>query len=216
MRRSLTLMELIFSMVIIAIAFTVFPNVLRMSAKTANYALKEEAMYSALGLMGLIKNLPWDENDTQEDDILHVQRGLYMCGYGFGSSPAIYRIGGFVGSRNCAHHLAASPLGLDDAKESEDPDDIDDFRNTIKVATNSYGKREYNLTVDVKYLEDPALTQKKIALRPSNETTDIKWIEVRATAQKMQRELGSRIASFWYISCNIGQTRINKMAWSGQ
>ncbi len=213
MRRSLTLIELIFSMVIVAIAFTAFPKILQVSAKSSNLTLKEEAMYNAVALMGLVRTLAWDERNTQEDDILLVDSGdaSYECRYALGSGEQIYRRGGFVGSRNCQHKLSASAIGSD--ADDNEIDDIDDLDKASKVATNVYGKRSYLIDVNVSYVQDFSGDPIDLRTPASSNSTNVKYIQVTLRVQNMQETLGKKLASFWYISSNIGQLRVNSMAW---
>ena len=213
MRRSMTLIELIFSMVIIAIAFTVFPKIIWISAKTSKTMLKEEAMYSGVALIGLIKSLPWDEKNTLFDDILLVDSGSsqYECSYSLGSGGDIYRKGGFLGSRNCRNKIKASGIG-DDGESIYD--DIDDFDGYDINATDESGKRRYTLHVDVDYIEDMDKDGGSFTKNDSTLTTNTKYIELNITAQTLQSELGSHIASFWYVSSNIGQLMVNRLQWT--
>ena len=209
MTKSMTLIELIFSMVIIAIAFTVFPKILQVSAKTAKTTLKEEAMYNAVALIGLIKSLPWDEKNTEYDDILLVDNGDsdYECSYLQGG---IYRIGGFLGSRNCRNKEQAS--NIDD--DGDDPyDDIDDFDGYGVEATNEAGKRAYELNVSVRYIADIVKEGGAFSITASSQSTNTKYIDVNCSVKKLQNVLGEHIASFWYVSSNIGQLRINRVRW---
>jgi len=213
MRRSLSLIELIFSMIIIAIAFTVFPKVLQMSAKSANITLKEEAMYNAVALIGLIRSLPWDEKNTQKDDILLASGGKlqYICAYPLGTGDNIYRRGGFVSSRNCQHKEWASPIGLDSG--DSEPDDIDDFDQKTIEAKNVNGKRSYLLDVNVSYVQDYSGDPVDFRTSKNNIPTNVKYIKVSLRVQNLQKSLGKKLASFWYIASNIGQLKINSMAW---
>ena len=213
MRRGLTLIELVFSMVIIAIAFSVLPKVLQISAKSANTAIKEEAMYNAVALMGLISALPWDEQNSGYDDILLVDdsKELYECNKSLGSGEKIYRKGGFLGSRNCRNKIKASPIGMDSADIY--PDDIDDFDKVSKIATNIYGKRSYAIDVNVSYIEDFVSDPVIFLTTIKPASTNVKYIKLVIKPLKKQKDLGKRLASFWYISSNIGQLQVNKMAW---
>ena len=207
MRGALTLIELIFSMVIIATAFTVFPKVLQISAKSAKTTLKEEALYNAVALAGLIKNLPWDEKNTLLDDILIARGGHveYNCSKRWGG---YYRKGGFVGSRNCMHQEEASVIG-DDGDTV--PDDIDDFAGkSIRAAS---AKREYLLDVNVSYVEDiePGDTG-QFSLAPGS-LTNTKYISIIVKPQKKSADLSSAFGKIDYHAHNIGQISVNKLAW---
>lgn len=96
MRRALTLIELILSMVIIGIVFTVIPKLIMSMNQSAQTTIKEEAMFNAMAQMGAIINLPWDENNTAHDQILDTNATTYKC-----NATSGYRIGGFIGGRHC-------------------------------------------------------------------------------------------------------------------
>ncbi|MRI58261.1 MAG: hypothetical protein C6H99_02010 [Epsilonproteobacteria bacterium] len=210
MRRSFTLIELIFSMIIIALAFSVIPKVLQISSKTSKMALKEEALYNAFALMGLIKNLPWDEQNNYYDDILLTQGGksAYRCDRRW---DGYYRRGGFVGSRNCINRLQASPLGM----EGGAMDDIDDFTDYSVRAEGKNLKRQYELEVDVSYVEDmePYPGPVRLLEISSSDTTNTKYITIQVHALRHQEELGQYFGKVRYHAHNIGQILVNKIPW---
>ncbi len=203
MRRSFTLIELIFSMVIIALAFTVLPKVLQVSAKSSATTLKEEAMSNAMAMMGWIRVLAWDEQNVQSDEILIPQEyePIYKC-------PVweIYRAGGFAGSRNCRHELPASSL----RKEGDNFDDIDDFAGYETNITNSTDTRTYNLKVDVNYVKDYNQT---FLTRKAGGSSDVKMVRIVVTPLAKKGALGGSFAKLTYFASNIGQIRINRVAW---
>ena len=212
MRRALTLIELIFSMVIIALAFTIFPKIVQVSAQSAKYTLQEEELYNALALIGQIKNLHWDEQNTRYNDILLTNgEQAYECGYSFGGKP-IYRIGSFVGSRNCLHKLSASAIGSENGEL--EPDDIDDFNGFVKDIHDDRNHRIYRLQAKVYYIKDPKITDKTLTLDPAM-LTNTKAIEVNVTALKKKGAIGSGL-KFWYVSTNIGELRVYSEPWSGR
>jgi len=204
MRRSFTLIELIFSMVIIALAFTVLPKVLQVSAKSSATTLKEEAMSNAMAMMGWIRVLAWDERNVQSDEILIPQEyePIYKC-------PVwdIYRAGGFAGSRNCRHKFSASALGPDTEPV---PNDIDDFAGYEKNITNATGTRRYNLKVDVIYVKD--YNQTFLSQKASG-SSDVKMVSILVTPLAKKGALGGSFAKLTYFASNIGQIRINRVPW---
>lgn len=210
MRKSFTLIELIFSMVIIAIAFTVLPKILQLSAKVSAQSLKEEALYSGVILMGYLKATAWDEQNTKYDDILIVQNGDndYNC-----SGSNHIRKGGFVGSRNCENSRSASGLGVD-SDDNGIYDDVDDFSSVI--ASNYNNSREYNLSVSVKYVEDISLSEEEFNVTQASETTNTKYIiiDINNTSNKDINKTGSEnIAQLKFWTFNIGQIHINRIPW---
>jgi len=201
MRRSaFTLIELIFAMVIIAIAFSVLPKVLYLATKTSITTLKEEAMYNAVAYAGLIRASAWDENNTEVDDILLVESGAseYDCNTSTG-----YREGGFSGSRNCLDEKTASALGSDGG----DLDDIDDFGSIN--AQNSNNSRNYDINASVDYVEDTFFSTTQI-----NNSTNSKRIAIIVYPKKKASELGSAMVKLNFTLYNIGQLRVNKRRWN--
>ena len=201
----MTLIELVFSMVIIALAFTVLPKILQVAGKSAKTTIKEEAMYNAVALMGLVRSLAWDENNTKTDQILVVLAGdaKYRC-----PDWEIYREGGFVGSRNCKDQKAASTIGDDGDSE---PDDIDDLDGEKIPLTNLNNTREYNASVKVLYVQDYD-TQFSSSSAPG--TTNVKMVTIQVEVPNTKQEvLGSSFAKLSYFASNIGQLRIFRVPW---
>jgi hypothetical protein len=209
MRRALTLIELIFSMMIVALVFTVVPKIVFVTNKSFETTVREEALYNAMALMGIVVRLPWDELNTRYDRILAVTagNGAYRCD----ESTGFYRIGGFRGSRNCIGSAqrpleASATLG----REGTDYNDLDDYNGFGLVTTTPYGAR-YDLNVTVRYLEDPDPGDEVdlSLLAPSSGTTDIK--EVRVTV--FARAKTPFRSSIYYHAANIGQFYLHKRAW---
>ena len=204
MRKAFTLIELIFSMVIIAIAFSVLPKILQLAIKSSTTSLKEEAMYNAVAYVGLIKSTVWDENNTEVDDILIVKSGdsAYDC-----NATTGYRAGGMKGSRNCFHEKNASAIGSDD----NDRDDMDDF---VTLTANNYNSsRDYNLSVEVDYVDDIALDATQYSNTQNTDSTNTKFITVTVKTNKKSKTLGSAFVKIPFIAQNIGQITVNRRVW---
>ncbi len=208
MRKAFTLIELIFSMVIIAIAFSVLPKILQLAVKSSTTSLKEEAMYNAVAYVGLIKSTAWDENNTEVDDILLVasdwnsEYDPYDCNRTTG-----YRAGGMKGSRNCFHDKNASTIG----SNGNDRDDMDDF--ITLTASNYNSSRDYNLSVDVKYIDDIALDATQYSNTQSTDSTNTKRIIVTVKPNKKSNVLGNTFVKVSFIAQNIGQIRVKRRVW---
>jgi prepilin-type N-terminal cleavage/methylation domain-containing protein len=185
MRNGLTLIELILSMVIIAVVFTVVPKIIFASNKTLQLSVKEDGMYNAIALIGSISQLPWDENTIQSDGKILIVNNECNLTTGL-------KVGGFIGSRNCLdNHLTQSTtLGL----EGTDYNDIDDFHNQTNFSETSSSGKDYDLNSSVEYEADP----------------NIKKITVSVTGGA---RTGNFQTSFFYYSANLGHTTINKRAW---
>jgi len=213
MRRALTLIELILAMVIIAIVFTVIPRLIHAMNQTSKTAQQEEAMYNAVALMGAIINLPWDNNNSINDKILQVTQGnsAYDC-----NSTSGYRIGGFIGGRNCIEppgiDYNASTLGL----EGTDMNDLDDYTLPLNADNNcsrSNGKSLYTLTPVIRYVNDPASTG-AIALNDVNisKPSNTKHVIVKV-GYHSDNKLTGCITALQYDAFNIGQIHINSRSW---
>ena len=212
MRRGMTLIELILAMVIIALLFTVVPKIVFVTNKSFETTMKEDALYNAIALAGMVIRLPWDSNNTLHDQILTTASGdpSLRCGQATG----FYRIGGFKGGRNCidnaTHPMAAS---ASPGRENALYDDLDDFDGYRLTTTTPHGAK-YDISVHVRYLQDPApgSVVDLSGLAASSSSTDIKEVNVT-----VRRNVASRkspfTASIYYESANIGQTSIRKRPW---
>lgn len=215
MRRALTLIELILTMVIIGIVFTVIPRLIHAMNQTSKTAQQEEAMYNAVALMGAIINLPWDNNNSQHDQILHVNSGnsAYEC-----NTTSGYRIGSFIGGRNCIEPSGidynATDLGLEDA----DINDIDDYTLPINADNNcsrSAGKSLYSLTPVITYVDDPSASgnvELNLSSKGPSLHSNTKHVLVKV-GYHADHKLGGCITAMEYHSFNIGQIHINSRSW---
>ena len=214
MRKGLTLIELILSMVIIGIVFTVIPRLIMSMNQSTQTTIKEEAMFNAMAQMGAIINLPWDNNNTQNSQILNVNPpSAYDCNNTFSASggPLGYRIGGFIGGRNCralsngSYDFNASAI----VKEDTDYNDIDDYDTNvttpkIQCSDGTLKSLDYNITTSVYYVSDPAVSgSSTLSNTPFAPTTNTKYIAVKKGSCTI----------FEYHSFNIGQIQINSRSW---
>ena len=209
-KTAFTLIELIFSIMIIGVAFTVLPKILQLAAKVSVQNVREEAMYNAVAYIGLIKSTAWDENNTVVDDILHVNVGDndYDCN---SSASNPIRKGGFTGSRNCKNDKNASILGSD----SGDLDDMDDFGDIRAYNRGeNEGSRDYNLSVTVKYIKDINESDTTFLSSEESNSTNTKEINVIVKVKKKASALGNSLVKMSFTAQNIGQQRINRRNWN--
>lgn len=219
MRKGLTLIELILSMVIIGIVFTVIPRLIMSMNQGAQTTLKEEAMYNAMAQMGMILNLPWDNNNTQNPQILSVTPSNlpYECDTASG-----YRIGGFIGGRNCIPAPGLSYNAGTIGKEDTESNDIDDFANTDVNATKNCSsgvKGLFGINTTVQYVDDPSSTgTATLSNNPSAGQSNTKHIEVRVGLgtdhQLYDASKQNCITSLHYHSFNLGNIQINSRNWN--
>ncbi len=213
MRNGLTLIELILSMVIIGIVFTVIPRLVMSMNQSSQVMIKEEAMYNAMAQMGMILNLPWDNNNTQNPQILSVNAGdaAYEC-----NTTSGYRIGGFVGGRNCIGTAAYNAGAITNEDERNDIDDFHDTNITAeKNCSATLKKGLYTIGTTVTYVDDPAAAATAtLSTNPkaSNQYSNTKYILVRVGYGSDSQHKGC-ITALQYHSFNIGNIQINSRNW---
>ncbi|WP_457593412.1 type II secretion system protein [Hydrogenimonas sp.] len=210
MRRAFTLIEMIFTMIIVGLVFMVVPKIIFVTNKSFETVMKEDALFNAISLMGIVSSLPWDDNNTRYDAILATDslQAAYLCD----ASTGYYRIGGFKGGRSCIENGAtagATPIG----REGSLYNDIDDY-DGYSVLTSTPAGPKYEINVTVRYLQDPAPggSVDLSALSAAAGRSNIK--EVNVTVTNASSNTRSRFrSSIYYHSANIGQTYIHKRAW---
>lgn len=199
MRRGLTLIELIFTMVIVAVVFTVIPKLIQSFAQSGEVSIKEDALYSAVALAGLMSSLPWDEANTDSDAILFTASDPnYAC------SPLTgYRTGGFVGGRNCIQNPsnASNILGQEDSFYN----DFDDYNNenrNASVVCGGASKAVFVFDVNVSYVNETNYT-------PQPNSTHAKMAQINVN----KHGTNECVTSLFYTAYNIGQIQIYRRPW---
>ena len=207
MRKALSLIELIFTIVIIAIVFTVIPKIVLSLNKADKFAVRQDALFNGVSMVSMISKLPWDEANTISSDVLHVDSSNFTC-----STSTFRRAGSFIGSRSCEQNLT-STLGRNGEISYDLYNDIDDFRNENNVTAEPY-----RLETKVVYLTDN-FTQNgtKITFDLSNESntsssTNFKKLDI-TVHYAGKRGADRQLTQFGYVSSNIGQVKINKRVW---
>lgn len=215
MRKALTLVELIFTIVIIALVFTVIPKVMYSLTKSDNFSIRQDALFAGVSLANTISRLPWDEQNNLSNDILHVDSANFDC-----SAATTRRVGSFVGSRECDDNLTALPLSNDGEADYGNYNDVDDFVDenvTAKIATNDI---LYELKTSVTFIDDNFsydYTNKSVTANLKdapdvNYSTNLKKVEI-VVNYAGNRGPKRQLTQFGYISSNIGQIFLNKRAW---
>ena len=215
MKKALTIIELIFTVVILALIFTVIPRIIFVSNKSIETSATEEAIFNMMAKMSDIVFKEWDENNTQSDEILVVndppQNLALDCNSTYG-----YRIGGFRGSRNCKDDINISSIGAD---SNEPPyDDIDDYNN-LEENTSTSGKRKKYYTLDMyaSYVDEWNLSNYNLdsfSYKFSNKNKDksnIKRVEVVVSYKVNGKE--KNISDIKYYGANIGHSIIESESW---
>jgi len=206
MRRGLSLIELIFTIVIIAIVFTVIPKVILSLNKSDSFTIRQDALFNAISLTQMISRLPWDENDTNSTDILHTQSGNFIC-----NNLSKRRIGGFIGSRGCKDNLSASVISSDGQSNYLYFNDFDDY-NDANISASYYG-----LDIRVNYIDDNITYDGQKAIftlnaTPKSTTTNLKMLDINVSYRGRRGKV-RQLSQFSYISSNIGATILHERVW---
>lgn len=199
MRKGLTLIELIFSMVIVAITFTVIPKLVQTMADSSKVVVQEDAIFNTMTLMGLITRLPWDGNNVDNDSILTVTNGVaqFTCNPNTGPHAG-YRNGGFAGGRNCIAAGAASTIPTTTPTTQNS---ISDYNNYSLNTQVECGNNLYDLGVTVSYV--------------GGATSDIKHVQIRTNYNNAFKLHSTHdpCTMMDYAAFNIGQVAINRRRW---
>ena len=184
-----TLVELIFSIVIIAIVFTVVPKLMFATTKTMEVSIKEDGLFAGIALMGNIIRLPWDANTVVSEGKI-LDTAANTCNE--------RRLGGFLGSRNCvdSNDLATLKANFGTAGDYGDVDDYDNYS-----AVTASGRVPYTLGAGVNYTDTN--------LNSSVGTNELKEVNVSVSSAGKT----NLCTSFFYYSANLGHIQINKRAW---
>ncbi len=216
-RKAYTLIEIIFTIVILAGIFMVIPKILMVASKHENIAIKQDAYFNAISLTKLASSLAWDENNTDNLSILKTTINNIPC-----DSLTHIRQGSFLSAqaRVCQEDLNASTIGSDEGSDYLLFDDIDDFDGaTINTTLN--GNKLYTITTAVDYLDTLSLVlsanKLSIDLNATTSTSSSTNIKKLTTTIKYSGKKAinhdKTLAKFHYYSANIGQFTLNKREW---
>ena len=214
MKKSFSLIELIFTIVIIALIFTTIPRIIYTTNESFKFTLKEDGIFNMMAKMMDISFREWDEQDTYSYDILLTgNSNVLECDSS--SYPAL-RVGGFYSgyrySRICPHNLQASNIGKDSGENSEeDYDDVDDYNGTESNATKvGHSKPRYVLHIIDGYSDEwnknnyDYNNQKldwTFTKKASNTKSNIKFTKITLYDKKYNQNISH--ARYWHA--NIGK-----------
>jgi len=214
LKKALTIIELIFTVVILSVVFTLIPKIIGISTKTLKKTADNEAVFNMMAKMSDIIFKEWDENNTDSDEILVVNnpaKNLLDC-----NSTSGYRIGGFRGSRNCQDDINISHIGAD---ANEPPyDDIDDY-NGLEENTTTSGKRNKYYTLDmfasyVKEWNGSDYSGDSLNYRFDKNQEDKSNIKrVKVVVSKKVNGKEKNISTIKYYGANIGHSIIESEEW---
>ena len=210
MKKALSLIELIFTIVIIGIVFSVIPKIIYVSNKSLEFSKKEDAIFNMMSKIIDISLKAYDKKNIYYDDILLAKDppiNILDC-----NKSSWYRIGGFKGSRNCKNGILESNIPLNGVGED---DYIEDY-NGVEINTTKYGRTLYTLKISVGYTDEynnidynynDGNLNFTFTNRSDNAKTNIKRVYIRAFNNE------HNISSIPYYSSNIGYIQINGLRW---
>ena len=213
-KEGFSLIELIFTIVIIALVFTTIPSIIYTTNESFKFTLQEDGVFNMMAKMMDISFREWDEKDVNSYDILLINKSNVLeCNHTFFPSKAI-RVGGFYSgfkySRICPHQMLASDIGPDIGENDEsDYDDVDDFNGTEDNATKN-GITRYTLYISDGYGDewnsshydyDNQSLIWQFTKRKDNQKSNIKYTKITLYDRKYDKNISH--ARYW--SANIGK-----------
>jgi type II secretory pathway pseudopilin PulG len=206
MKKAFSLIELIFTMVIVAFTFSVIPKIIEYNNKALSFSKKEDAIYNLISKTIDISVKEFDEHNVGYDGILLVNNppvNVLDC-----NLSSNYRVGGFVGSRQCPKEVYVSSTFKDDGEPPyDDVDDYYDYKEDIKS-----GHTTYTLKATAGYTDEwksysTASLEYNFTSTSNTDLTNIKRVEVSIYDD------GKKIASLKYYSANIGHITTQSEQW---
>jgi hypothetical protein len=182
LKKSFSMIELIFAIIVIALAIGAIPSIVRQVEDSTNLSINQEAIWMASSVMYNILDYQWDENNTKYPYVkaLDVSNGDSDLNRVINTR---YRIGHIIGNSRRSFYnkdllfypsYPITPLGTD-AGESitysptiltniDDMDDFNGYNGSLSQGSSSIGgesaigrltyKKDYNMRIGVKYIAD--------------------------------------------------------------
>ena len=234
MRKGIALLELIFSIVIIAITLMSVPNLIQSTSSASKEVITQESVSNAASYANMIMSTFWDENCSNpkyENPIVYVQKedpdleelnvsGI-LLGLRIGSAQTTSRR-----FRNdlSGNRLTASPTLTQEASDGE-ADDIDDYngksvtlvyRENTTVQKGDYKDISIRLSSTVNYISDLANSGYNKQTVLFNNPFDPAKIETQSTNIKLitvtlsSTNDSNKSIVLRAFSCNIGSTKLKE------
>ena len=234
MRKGIALLELIFSIVIIAITLMSVPNLIQSTSNASKEVITQESVSNAASYANMIMSTFWDENCSDpkyENPIVDVQKedtnleelnvSGVLLGRRAGSAQTTSRR-----FRNdlSGNRLTASTTLIQEASDGE-ADDIDDYngksvtlvyRENTTVQKGDYKDISIRLSSTVNYISDLANSGYNKQTVLFNNPFDPSKIETQSTNIKLITVTLSSISDsnksvvLRAFSCNIGSSKLKE------
>lgn len=220
-KRAFSLIELIFSIVVIAIAISTLPSVTKRVLDSSEFVVNQEAIWLSTSAIYNIMAYKWDEASSQSGGDRKVLDVTTIGDFNRSSlnTPDNYRIGHIiVDGRRKFHNSVTYATNPSNLGSDGDLDDIDDFIGdkilsylsvANSVSTFDYKNLTYTSNVNVKYISDSLNSGSyrndsnitfKLTRSGLNQTTNIKLIELNLSTSKK-----SNFLNLVAFSSNIGE-----------
>lgn len=225
MKRGFSLIEVVFSIVIIAISLMSVPMLLKESAKSNEFSMMQEAILATSTKMGNILSYSWDKNSYDSSNkilrTLDVLNGNVALDRVIGVNDSNLRIGHIYADKRRRFFDYDSGAGIKKPDIGTTPlnkQSINDFHGETTTISGSggfdYKDKNMKMTSNVYYVNDSAnynQTNFVANITPSTtnpitsnaQSTNIKMVEVNTTMPT----LGQSIILRSYLA-NIGQAKL--------
>ena len=216
MRSAMSLIELVFTIVIMGIAVMSLPLILTQVQRNDAFAMQQEAILAAKAKLGNILTYEWDHNSYD----LTASRSFVLTTVSpdteLDCNGTTFRRLGHVNAdsrRKCsATGASASAIGADagDGGNFTDIDDFDGDSINISASAEGAGTLDYifdlNLSTNITYAADSAaynVSPVVFTLNPDNNATvtNIKTISVTVSG-------GDQNITLRAFTCNIGESML--------
>ena len=204
-RKAITLIELVFSIVIVGIAVMSIPVIVRNSNVNVVQSQNVLGYYNALTLMDTIRSKPWDTNNVDDFE----KSGIYYILYTGNRALDCYldKDGTYVKQgltktdrrRICdPSKKKAAPIVFNNNLASINA--FDGYRKEIKVNNTTI----FTLLTKVEYVDVNFTNSANVTIANSNKITNVKKITVTLNKPKLDTSGEETISSYIYYAANIG------------
>ncbi|MDA3053045.1 type II secretion system GspH family protein [Campylobacter sp. JMF_01 NE2] len=226
MKKGFTLIELVFTIVILAITTMAIPRIVAQTVNLNMFAVQQELVYSAKFMVSRVQPAIWDsayDSDCVKECSENV---IHSIGAAKESRPGILRDGA-NGNRKLDSITDAKPTSESDfgiggssvptVRNDEYPyvdiDDYDGFERTEKTSRSYRGDNVFDIktSVNVKYVPDPLVSKNNgqinanFGIADNATPTDVKLVEVEA--KNIDEGDNGTSVKLRYYTFNIGSSR---------
>jgi len=155
-RYAFSMIELIFAIVIIAIAVMALPVMTQTTGKGIEGNLVQEAIFASAAKLNEITSYRWDENSLEDNTIRVIWTSDNDCNTSSSSSQRQGHINRQCLDKNYSEVQPTNPLGMEE-DDNGNYDDIDDFNDVSaplyigSVDTAEGYKTSYTMDVNISY-----------------------------------------------------------------